>query len=51
MNALTKKGPIERAIIVGGGIGGLCSAIALRQMGIEPVVYEQAERLIRSAPD
>ncbi|WP_447947186.1 FAD-dependent monooxygenase [Microbacterium lacticum] len=33
-----------RVIIVGGGIGGLCASIALRQAGIETVLYEQAER-------
>ncbi len=31
-----------RAIIVGGGIGGLTAAIALRRAGIEPEVYERA---------
>ncbi|MEA2159982.1 MAG: hypothetical protein QOD66_2362 [Solirubrobacteraceae bacterium] len=31
-----------RAVIVGGGIGGLAAAIGLRQAGIEPVVLEQA---------
>ena len=30
------------AIIIGGGVGGLCTAIALRQIGIEAVVYERA---------
>jgi 2-polyprenyl-6-methoxyphenol hydroxylase-like FAD-dependent oxidoreductase len=33
---------VSRAIIVGGGIGGLCAAIALRQMGMQVTVYEQA---------
>ncbi len=33
---------IKRALIVGGGIGGLCAAIALRRVGVESVVYEQS---------
>lgn len=33
---------IYRAVVVGGGIGGLCTAIALRQIGLEVTVYEQA---------
>lgn len=36
---------IQRAIIVGGGIGGLCAAIALRQIGVEATVYEKAPAL------
>jgi 2-polyprenyl-6-methoxyphenol hydroxylase-like FAD-dependent oxidoreductase len=36
---------IERAIITGGGIGGLCAAIGLHQTGIETVVYEQADKV------
>jgi FAD-dependent urate hydroxylase len=36
---------IKQIIIVGGGIGGLCAAIALRQIGIGVKVYEQAEKL------
>lgn len=32
-----------KAIIIGGGIGGLCSAIALQQAGINVAVYEQAD--------
>ncbi|MDX5422872.1 MAG: FAD-dependent monooxygenase, partial [Hymenobacteraceae bacterium] len=31
-----------KAIIIGGGIGGLCTAIALQKTGIEAVVYEAA---------
>ncbi|RYH69159.1 MAG: steryl acetyl hydrolase [Alcaligenaceae bacterium] len=34
-----------KIIIVGGGIGGLCAALALRQHDIEVVVLEQAARL------
>ncbi|MGO9205640.1 MAG: FAD-dependent monooxygenase [Candidatus Limnocylindrales bacterium] len=34
-----------RALIIGGGIGGLCVAIALRRGGIEPRVFEQADSL------
>jgi salicylate hydroxylase len=35
-----------RIAITGGGIGGLTTAIALRQVGFEPEVYEQAPELI-----
>jgi 2-polyprenyl-6-methoxyphenol hydroxylase-like FAD-dependent oxidoreductase len=35
----------ERVVIVGGGIGGLALAIALRQRGIEAPVYEAAPEL------
>lgn len=31
--------------IVGGGIGGLCTAIGLRQQGFEPTIYERAAEL------
>ncbi len=34
---------IKRVIIIGGGIAGLCTAIALQQVGIETVVYERAQ--------
>jgi 2-polyprenyl-6-methoxyphenol hydroxylase-like FAD-dependent oxidoreductase len=34
--------PIRRVMIIGAGIGGLCTAIALRQLGMEVEVYEQA---------
>jgi salicylate hydroxylase len=34
-----------KAIIVGGGIGGVAAAVALRRMGIECDVFEQAEEL------
>jgi len=36
---------VRRVAIVGGGIAGLASAIALRQRGIEATVYEQAPAL------
>jgi 2-polyprenyl-6-methoxyphenol hydroxylase-like FAD-dependent oxidoreductase len=35
----------EKIIIVGGGIGGLATAIALRQRGCEVAVFEQAAEL------
>jgi 2-polyprenyl-6-methoxyphenol hydroxylase-like FAD-dependent oxidoreductase len=31
-----------RVLVVGGGIGGLAAGIALRRVGIEPLVVEQA---------
>ncbi|MCC9137073.1 FAD-dependent monooxygenase [Pontibacter silvestris] len=34
-----------KVIIVGGGIGGLCTAIALQEIGIEAAVYEAATEL------
>ena len=34
-----------RIALIGGGIGGLVAAIALRQRGFEPVVFEQAGEL------
>lgn len=34
-----------KAIIVGAGIGGLCTAIALQKNGIETTVYERASEL------
>lgn len=33
-----------KVIIIGGGIGGLCAAIALQRAGIQVVVYEQANQ-------
>src|SRR5436305_434628 len=33
--------------IVGAGIGGLAAAAALRQVGFEPVVFEQADAFAR----
>src|SRR6476660_1875311 len=35
-----------RIAIVGGGIGGLTAALALRQCGFEPEVFEQAPALL-----
>jgi 2-polyprenyl-6-methoxyphenol hydroxylase-like FAD-dependent oxidoreductase len=34
-----------KAIIIGGGIGGLSAAITLMRVGIEPLVFEQASEL------
>lgn len=34
-----------RVLVIGGGIGGLATAIGLRQQGYEPLVYEQAPQL------
>jgi 2-polyprenyl-6-methoxyphenol hydroxylase-like FAD-dependent oxidoreductase len=34
---------VTKAIIVGGGIGGLTAGVALRQAGVETVIYERAE--------
>lgn len=36
-------GVSKRIIVLGGGIGGLCTAIGLRQIGVDVIVYEQAE--------
>lgn len=33
-----------KVIILGGGIGGLCASIALRQAGVRTVLYEQARQ-------
>lgn len=38
---------IQQAIIIGGGIGGLCTAIALRQIGIDVRVYERTDAFER----
>ena len=35
----------RRALIIGGGVGGLCTAIALRRIGIDAAVYERAGML------
>jgi 2-polyprenyl-6-methoxyphenol hydroxylase-like FAD-dependent oxidoreductase len=34
-----------RALVIGGGIGGLCAGIAVRQAGLDAVVFEQAAKL------
>jgi FAD-dependent urate hydroxylase len=34
-----------RAIIIGGGIGGLTAAVALRKKGIDAAVYEKSPEL------
>ena len=31
-----------KVIIIGGGIGGLCTALAMRTQGIDAVIYERA---------
>jgi 2-polyprenyl-6-methoxyphenol hydroxylase-like FAD-dependent oxidoreductase len=36
---------VTRALIVGGGIGGLAAAVALGRAGVEPVVFERAPEL------
>jgi len=35
----------KRLVIIGGGIGGLAAAVALRQRGFEVAVYERSNRL------
>jgi salicylate hydroxylase len=35
-----------RAVVVGGGIGGIAAAVALARAGIDVGVYEQAQQLI-----
>ena len=35
-----------RIAIIGGGIGGLAAALALRQFGFEPTIFEQAPALL-----
>jgi len=36
---------VKKVIVIGGGIGGLCTAIALRRIGVAVAVYERAEVL------
>lgn len=38
---------IQKAIVIGAGIGGLCTAVRLRQLGLEVTVYEQAPEMAR----
>jgi glycine/D-amino acid oxidase-like deaminating enzyme len=45
MREPTKSQSDLQAAIIGGGIGGLTAAIALRQVGIAAVVYERAPKL------
>jgi len=37
--------------ICGGGVGGLCAAVALRNLGHDPVVFEQAPEFLRVGAD
>lgn len=39
---------MSRALIIGGGIGGLCAAIALRQAGIDVTVFERVTEMHES---
>src|SRR2546421_11399233 len=41
-----QAGASTKAIIIGGGIGGLTTAIALQQAGIDVTVLERAEELL-----
>ena len=34
-----------RVLVIGGGIGGMATAIALEQAGLDPVIYEQSPEL------
>jgi 2-polyprenyl-6-methoxyphenol hydroxylase-like FAD-dependent oxidoreductase len=36
---------VPRAVIIGGGIGGLAAAVALRKVGVEVEVYERAPEI------
>jgi 2-polyprenyl-6-methoxyphenol hydroxylase-like FAD-dependent oxidoreductase len=44
MSAETPR-PIRRVLIAGGGIGGIATALALQQQGIDSVVFERAPQL------
>ncbi len=39
------RASVQRAVIAGGGIGGLAAALALQQLGVDTVVLESAPRL------
>ena len=47
MSTTSDKSPV---LVVGGGIGGLSTALALSRKGIPVQVIEQAAELRRSAP-
>ncbi|CAM6070925.1 unnamed protein product [Sphagnum tenellum] len=40
-----RKPVVDKAVIVGGGLGGLAAAIQLRKVGIDAQVYERSTRL------
>jgi 2-polyprenyl-6-methoxyphenol hydroxylase-like FAD-dependent oxidoreductase len=40
-----KKKIMKHILIIGGGIGGLCTAIALKRKGFQPKVYERVPQL------
>jgi cation diffusion facilitator CzcD-associated flavoprotein CzcO len=39
-----------RAVVIGAGIGGLATTIALEQAGVEPIVIERAPELHEAVP-
>ena len=41
---------MNNTIVVGGGIGGLALAAALRGVGVQPVVLERPRSSVRSVP-
>lgn len=45
MNTVERQSSDQKILIIGGGIGGLGAAIALRDVGFEVEVYEQAREL------
>ncbi|CAM6045219.1 unnamed protein product [Sphagnum compactum] len=40
-----RKPVVDKAVIVGGGLGGLAAAVQLRKVGIDAQVYERSTRL------